>query len=229
MALMRIGILSSLAMIAIWWASAALAAEPIRIGVSLGLTGQYEQPALMHQRAYLLCQDQINARGGIFQRKVAFDIRDDQGSAEEARAIYLAFTAEDGVDMVLAPYSSDLTAAVAPIIEANRRDKALAVFLAPHADASLRLLSEAGLAGFRTPESCADAIRAWRDWTPPVEMPAADAGKIGAAGQSRKKAGAIEGGENEPRACLNAFGKTLRSCFHALACADEPRSAAARR
>jgi branched-chain amino acid transport system substrate-binding protein len=114
---MRIGILSSFTMIAIWWASAALAAEPIRIGVSLGLTGQYEQPALMHQRAYLLCQDQINARGGIFERKLAFDIRDDHGSAEEARAIYLAFTAEDGVDIVLAPYSSDLTAAVAPIAE----------------------------------------------------------------------------------------------------------------
>lgn len=115
--LMRTGFLPVIALLAIWWIPAALTAEPIRIGVSLGLTGQYEQPALMHQRAYQLCQDKINARGGIFERKVAFDIRDDHGSAEEARAIYLAFTAEDGVDIVLAPYSSDLTAAVAPITE----------------------------------------------------------------------------------------------------------------
>ena len=37
------------------------------------------------------------------------------------------------------------------------------------------LLAAAGIAGFRTPESCADAIRAWRDWTVPAVIPDADA------------------------------------------------------
>jgi acyl-CoA synthetase (NDP forming) len=71
--------------------------------------------------------------------------------------------------------------AVEPLIEADRHGKPLAVFLAPHADASLMLLAAAGIAGFRTPESCADAIRAWRDWTAPAVIPDADADKLKAA------------------------------------------------
>ncbi|MBI1965891.1 MAG: CoA-binding protein, partial [Betaproteobacteria bacterium] len=54
--------------------------------------------------------------------------------------------------------------AVEPIVAAQPKTKPLAVFLTPHADASLALLRDAGIAGFRTPEACADAIRAWRDW-----------------------------------------------------------------
>jgi acyl-CoA synthetase (NDP forming) len=71
--------------------------------------------------------------------------------------------------------------AVAPIVEADPRDKLIAAFLAPHAEKSLNLLTEAGVAGFRTPESCADAIRAWRDWTPPVAQPAIDKVRVGEA------------------------------------------------
>jgi len=93
--------------------------------------------------------------------------------------------ASDHCEMVLAVAGSSAQfypeIAVSPIIEADRRDKALAVFLAPHAEASLKLLAEAGVAGFRTPESCADAIRAWRDWQPPVEAPAADRARIDTA------------------------------------------------
>jgi acyl-CoA synthetase (NDP forming) len=33
--------------------------------------------------------------------------------------------------------------------------------------ASLRMLGEAGIPAFRTPESCADAIRAFLDWQAP--------------------------------------------------------------
>ncbi len=49
--------------------------------------------------------------------------------------------------------------AVKPLVEANKIDsKPLAVFLAPEASTSLGLLKKAGVAAFRTPESCADAL-----------------------------------------------------------------------
>ncbi|MFA7436606.1 acetate--CoA ligase family protein [Castellaniella sp.] len=52
--------------------------------------------------------------------------------------------------------------AVRPLIGAHRpADKPLAVFLAPEAGTSLRLLYEQGIAAFRTPESCADALSAF--------------------------------------------------------------------
>jgi acyl-CoA synthetase (NDP forming) len=89
-------------------------------------------------------------------------------------------------DMVLAVVGSSAQfqpqIAIEPILEADRCGKPLAAFLAPHAEQSLKLLAAAGIAGFRTPESCADAIRAWRDWTPPADSPAIDANKLAAAG-----------------------------------------------
>src|SRR5262245_17327325 len=93
--------------------------------------------------------------------------------------------ASDHCDLALAVVGSSAQfqphIAVDPIVEAVRGDKPLAVFCAPQADASLALLSEHGIAGFRTPEACADAIRAWRDWTAPVEPPAADTARVAAA------------------------------------------------
>jgi len=94
--------------------------------------------------------------------------------------------ASDHADLVLAVVGSSAALhpqiAIEPIAEAQRGGKPLAAFLAPHAETSLGLLTTAGVAGFRTPESCADAIRAWRDWTPPVEVPAADAKRLATAG-----------------------------------------------
>lgn len=62
--------------------------------------------------------------------------------------------------------------AVFPITSAVQHDpaKPVAVFLTPHAEASLSLLSEADVAAFRTPESCADAIRAYFDWRAPRQI-----------------------------------------------------------
>jgi acyl-CoA synthetase (NDP forming) len=69
--------------------------------------------------------------------------------------------------------------AVRPIVEVAHRAadpptrgrKPLAVFLAPQADASLALLAAEGIAAFRTPEACADALAALARWTPPAADP----------------------------------------------------------
>jgi acyl-CoA synthetase (NDP forming) len=59
--------------------------------------------------------------------------------------------------------------AIEPIIAARRAQpaKALAVFIAPEAPTSLELLAKAGIAAFRTPESCADALAAFLAWRAP--------------------------------------------------------------
>jgi len=59
--------------------------------------------------------------------------------------------------------------AVEPIIRARRAEKPLAVFMTPQADRSLALLAEAGIAAFRTPEACADALHAYFSWKSPRE------------------------------------------------------------
>jgi acyl-CoA synthetase (NDP forming) len=97
-------------------------------------------------------------------------------------AVLNTLLASDHCDLVLAVAGSSAQfqpqVAIEPLIEAERHGKPLASFAAPHAEASLKLLADAGIAGFRTPESCADAIRAWRDWAAPVEQPAADTKRL---------------------------------------------------
>ena len=121
-------------------------------------------------------------------------------------AVLNELLASDHCDLALAVVGSSAQfqphIAIDPILEARRSEKPLAVFCAPQADASLALLNEAGIAGFRTPEACADAIRAWRDWRAPLPVPAADAGRVASAR-------ALLGGKtrlNEQDAC-RVFGK----------------------
>ncbi len=57
--------------------------------------------------------------------------------------------------------------AVEPILRAKASAKPLAAFFTPHAERSLALLAESGIAAFRTPESCADALAAFFAWRSP--------------------------------------------------------------
>jgi hypothetical protein len=64
--------------------------------------------------------------------------------------------------------------AVEPIV-ACAKPKPLVAFFTPQADRSLALAAQAGIAAFRTPEACADALAAFLAWTAPrktVALPA---------------------------------------------------------
>jgi acetate---CoA ligase (ADP-forming) len=105
-----------------------------------------------------------------------------------------ALLASDHCDLVLAVAGSSAQfqpqVAIEPLLEADRRGKPLASFAAPHAETSLKLLAQAGIASFRTPESCADAIRAWRDWKAPVDKPPRDDTRVDAAAELLRGTGA---------------------------------------
>ena len=91
---------------------------------------------------------------------------------------------DDSVDLAVAVVGSSAQfrpqEAVAGVI-GSRGPRPLAAFLLPQADASLTLLGQAGIAAFRTPEACADGIRAYLDWRAPRE-PVVVSGVAGAQG-----------------------------------------------
>jgi len=60
----------------------------------------------------------------------------------------------------------------------ERSKKPLAVFLAPRADEALALLGKQGIAGFRTPEACADSMRAYLNWRSPQSNESIRAGEL---------------------------------------------------
>jgi acyl-CoA synthetase (NDP forming) len=83
--------------------------------------------------------------------------------------------ASDHCDAVVAVIGSssqtDPQVIVERVLEAAHRDrKPLAVFLAPRADQGLGLLEAHGVASFRTPESCADAVHAYLSWVAPTPL-----------------------------------------------------------
>jgi acyl-CoA synthetase (NDP forming) len=67
--------------------------------------------------------------------------------------------------------------AIEPILAASAKQSAkpLAVFLTPHAERSLSLLAQRGIAAFRTPEACADAFGVYFSWVSPRKPPALSA------------------------------------------------------
>lgn len=112
--------------------------------------------------------------------------------------------ASDHSDAVVAVLGSgartDAARSIAHIAPALPSPRPLAVFAAPQADETLRRMDAAGIAAFRTPEACADAVHTYLSWRAPRDL-AADLtpGETDAA--ARKLAEAPPGALNEMAAC----------------------------
>jgi acyl-CoA synthetase (NDP forming) len=119
-----------------------------------------------------------------------------------AKALDTARDAEDA-DVAIAVIGSSAQfrpqEGVAGVIAA-RGGNPICAFIVPQADAAMRLLSDAGVAAFRTPEACADAVRAYLDWREPRTVPA--------AGDTTRAAALVAQADDEPgaRAVFAALG-----------------------
>ncbi|SDC43638.1 acetate--CoA ligase family protein [Belnapia rosea] len=108
------------------------------------------------------------------------------GTKGQYPAVLRALLASEHCDAVLAVLGS--TARLKPeshvdefILGAGQATKPLAVFCAPQADGALAHLDAAGIAGFRTPETCADALHAYLTWQAPRPRPAVPDAALAAA------------------------------------------------
>ena len=94
--------------------------DPIRIGATMSETGAYATQGIPARNGYLLCQQHVNAEGGLLGRQIEFVIHDDESDAELAPRLYERLITAEGVDAIMGPYGSTLTEAVAPVTERNR-------------------------------------------------------------------------------------------------------------
>jgi branched-chain amino acid transport system substrate-binding protein len=95
----------------------SLAQAPIRIGASLSLTGTYAALGQNQQRGYQLCARQVNEKGGVLGRKVEFVFYDDQSQPATGVRLYERLITQDRVELVMGPYSSAISEAVANVNE----------------------------------------------------------------------------------------------------------------
>jgi branched-chain amino acid transport system substrate-binding protein len=100
--------------------SLAEAQPPIRIGATLAQTGVYAVPAQNQLRGYKLCVKHVNDKGGVLGRKLELIVYDDGSDPAAAVRLYEKLITQDKVDLVLGPYSSPISEAVAAVNEKHR-------------------------------------------------------------------------------------------------------------
>lgn len=94
---------------------------PLRIAGTYAQTGVYAPDAREMADGYRLAVEAINDQGGLGGRTVQLDLRDDASDPGTAAEIYRQLVADPTVDLLLSPFSSPVTEAVLPIVEAAGR------------------------------------------------------------------------------------------------------------
>jgi len=107
--------LSAMAAALIFSAAPAKAADPIKIGFGMALTGPLAANGKMSLVAMQIWQDDINAKGGLLGRPVKLIYYDDQSNPSQVPSIYAKLLDIDKVDLIVSGYASTQIAAAMPI------------------------------------------------------------------------------------------------------------------
>ncbi|MEN3608849.1 amino acid ABC transporter substrate-binding protein [Plantactinospora sp. DSM 117369] len=91
--------------------------DPIVVGISLPLTGDFSEPGKGVQRGYEAWAKITNDKGGLLGRQVELKILDDQSNADRVVADYEQLIGQDNVDIVVGPFSTRLVVPAARVAE----------------------------------------------------------------------------------------------------------------
>jgi len=95
--------------------------EPIKVGASLPLTGEFSEPGKAAQQGYKVWEAMVNDSGGLIDgRPVKMVIKDDQSNQNTVVADYNALISRDKVDLLLGTFSSLLNLPASAVAERNR-------------------------------------------------------------------------------------------------------------
>jgi branched-chain amino acid transport system substrate-binding protein len=95
------------------------AAEPIKIGFSMALTGGGAANGKVALIALKIWEADVNAKGGLLGRPVKLVYYDDQTAPAQVPGIYTKLLEVDKVDLILGPYSTIMNAPLMPIAMAH--------------------------------------------------------------------------------------------------------------
>jgi branched-chain amino acid transport system substrate-binding protein len=105
-----------LAAITLSWASVAAAAEPIRIGLGMALTGGLAVVGKSGLVAMQIWADDVNAKGGLLGRPVKLVYYDDQSNPSTVPGLYTKLLDIDKVDLVVSGYATNMIAPALPVV-----------------------------------------------------------------------------------------------------------------
>jgi branched-chain amino acid transport system substrate-binding protein len=117
MAISRVlGRLATAALFMAFAAGTAGAAEPIRIGFGMGLTGGLASAGKGALLAMKIWEEETNAKGGLLGRPVKLIYYDDQSNPATVPGIFTKLLDVDKVDIVMGDYGTNLLAPAMPIV-----------------------------------------------------------------------------------------------------------------
>ncbi|HZP93031.1 MAG TPA: amino acid ABC transporter substrate-binding protein [Burkholderiales bacterium] len=129
--------------IALAWMLAALPSigraqekKPVRVGFSIAQTGPLSSAGKSGLLALQIWRDDVNARGGLLGRPVELVVYDDQSNPAMTPGIYTKLIDVDKVDLLVAPYATNPTAPIMPLVK--QRDLLLIGNFALDANAQIR-------------------------------------------------------------------------------------------
>jgi branched-chain amino acid transport system substrate-binding protein len=114
-------VLVALSFAALLSAAPAHAADPMKVGVSLALTGGVAANGKQILMALEFWRDDINAKGGLLGRPVELVYYDDQSNPSNVPALYTKLITVDKVDLLLGPYATNMVAPAMPVIMQNNK------------------------------------------------------------------------------------------------------------
>jgi urea transport system substrate-binding protein len=97
-------------------AAPALAADPIKIGVPVGLSGANSVVAPSVVQSAQLAVEEINARGGVLGRQLALEVADDASGAAGAQKAFDSLVFQKKVDVLISMETSAARNAGLPIV-----------------------------------------------------------------------------------------------------------------
>ncbi len=96
---------------------ATAAAENIKVGVVLPLTGEQAKFGEIEKRSFLMAVDEINAAGGVKGSKIDLLFEDDTGKPDVGRSAIEKLISRDKVPVLTGGYSSSVTAAITAVAQ----------------------------------------------------------------------------------------------------------------
>ena len=105
-----------IALAALLIASAAHAADPIKVGFSMALTGAVAPNGKQVLTAFEIWRDDVNAAGGLLGRPIELVYYDDQSNPANVPALYTKLITIDKVDLLVGPYATNMVAPAMPVL-----------------------------------------------------------------------------------------------------------------
>ena len=118
-----LGTIAAALLAGLCWTSGASAqsGNPIKVGMSLALTGAGAPAGKMLQAAVEIWRDDVNAKGGLLGRPVEIIVYDDQSIPAGVPGLYTKLISVDKADLLLGPYGSNFVAPAMPTLIQNKK------------------------------------------------------------------------------------------------------------